>query len=105
MRWRLILEEFGPELKYIKGNDNVVADALSRLEILPHSIPPTEASMADHFGLEEDDLPPDVFPLNYKTLMIHQQQDKALFKLTETNKAYCPMYNLQIDNNYRILKL
>ena len=29
MRWRLILEEFGPELKYIKGDNNVVADALS----------------------------------------------------------------------------
>ena len=29
MRWRLILEEFGPELKYIKGENNIVADALS----------------------------------------------------------------------------
>ena len=33
MRWRLILEEFSPELKYIKGENNVVADALSRLEM------------------------------------------------------------------------
>ena len=33
MRWRLILEEFGPELKYTKGENNVVADALSDLEI------------------------------------------------------------------------
>ena len=33
MRWRLVLEEFVPELKYIKGENNVVADALSRLEI------------------------------------------------------------------------
>ena len=33
MRWRLILEEFGPELKYIKGKNNVVADVLSRLEM------------------------------------------------------------------------
>ena len=32
MRWCLILEEFGPELKYIKGENNIVADALSRLE-------------------------------------------------------------------------
>ena len=31
MRWRLILEELGPELKYTKGEHNVVADALSRL--------------------------------------------------------------------------
>ena len=33
MRWRLILEEFGPELKYIKEENNVVANALSRLEM------------------------------------------------------------------------
>ena len=29
MRWRLLLEEFGPKLVYIKGEDNIVADALS----------------------------------------------------------------------------
>ena len=33
MRWRLILEEFGPELKYIKGENNVVADAHYQLEM------------------------------------------------------------------------
>ena len=31
MRWRLVLEEYDPELVYIKGPDNVVADVLSRL--------------------------------------------------------------------------
>ena len=31
-RWRLILEEYGPEITYIKGVDNTVADAISRLE-------------------------------------------------------------------------
>ena len=30
MRWRLILEEFGPDIKHISGEDNVVADAISR---------------------------------------------------------------------------
>ena len=33
MRWRLILEEFGPELKYIKDENNAVADAISRLKM------------------------------------------------------------------------
>jgi hypothetical protein len=32
MRWRLVLEEFGPDLQHIKGERNVVADALSRPE-------------------------------------------------------------------------
>ena len=33
MRWRLIIEEFGPELKYIKGENDVVADNLYRFEM------------------------------------------------------------------------
>ena len=34
-RWRLLLEEFGPEIKYIKGIHNTVADAISRLDYNP----------------------------------------------------------------------
>ena len=33
MRWRLILKEFGPELKYVKGEHIVIANALSSLEM------------------------------------------------------------------------
>jgi hypothetical protein len=32
MRWRLLIEEFGPELRHIKGKQNLIADALSRLD-------------------------------------------------------------------------
>ena len=35
-RWRLLLEEYGPEIEYIKGIDNTVADAMSRLEYDPN---------------------------------------------------------------------
>ena len=31
IRWRLLLEEYGPEYHHIKGEDNIVADALSRI--------------------------------------------------------------------------
>ena len=31
-RWQLILKEYGPGIFYIKGIDNVVADAMSRLD-------------------------------------------------------------------------
>ena len=34
-RWRLLLEEYEPEIVYIKGVDNIVADAISRLEYDP----------------------------------------------------------------------
>jgi hypothetical protein len=32
IRWRLLLEEYGPEYVHVSGKDNVVADALSRME-------------------------------------------------------------------------
>ena len=31
MRWRLLVEGYGPEIEYIKGPKNVAVDALSRL--------------------------------------------------------------------------
>ena len=33
MRWRLIIEEYGPNIEYIEGPKNVVPNALSRLAI------------------------------------------------------------------------
>jgi RNase H-like domain found in reverse transcriptase len=33
MRWCLLLEKFGPELRYIQQEHNIVADVLSRLDI------------------------------------------------------------------------
>ena len=34
VRWRLLLEEYGPKVRHIAGELNLVADALSRLDIL-----------------------------------------------------------------------
>jgi hypothetical protein len=30
-RWRLFIQKYSPDWKYIKGNDDVIADALNRL--------------------------------------------------------------------------
>ena len=34
MRWQLLIEEFGPTIEYIKGPKNIVADVLSRLNLV-----------------------------------------------------------------------
>jgi hypothetical protein len=34
-RWRLLLEEYGPKIVYIKGIHNTAADAVLRLEYDP----------------------------------------------------------------------
>ena len=37
MRWRMILEEYGPDIKHIAGVENTVADAISRLHMTDRS--------------------------------------------------------------------
>ena len=58
MRWRLLLEEFGPKLLYIKGEHNIVADALSRLDLSEEDFSP------DLFAFDKEDFPSD-YPLSY----------------------------------------
>ena len=76
MRWRLVLEEYGPDLKYIKGTKNVVADALSRLDFIEkeHEI----HNIAECFGYDDDDLPSDAFPIRYRDIAKAQSKDKRL---------------------------
>ena len=38
LHWRLFIEEFHPTFHYIKGIDNVIADAISRLPQCTESI-------------------------------------------------------------------
>jgi len=50
MRWRLYIEEYSPDLRYIKGTHNIVADALSRLKI---NDTPFEDTQESFLGLME----------------------------------------------------
>ena len=46
-RWRLLLEKYAPEIVYIKGIHNTVADAISRLEYNPEVNLANEQSFAN----------------------------------------------------------
>jgi hypothetical protein len=37
MWWHLIIEEFGPTMKYIKGPKNITTDTLSHLKMTSHT--------------------------------------------------------------------
>ena len=71
MRWRLIIEEFGPNLRYIKGENNIVADALSRLEL-------TEEEFSPECFAFDDDTDDEAYPLAYAKIRTAQQQDNTL---------------------------
>ena len=81
MRWRLYIEEYSPDIRYIKGKNNIVADALSRLDIEWENM--EEAHFTDELRSHcyaADEMAPTDYPLSYKTIGAHQQKDKALLK-------------------------
>jgi hypothetical protein len=78
MRWRLLLEEYGPELRYIKGEHNVVADALLRLDMLA-SHPQSEEDIAELFAADTS-MWAKAFPLAYSNIEDHQKTDPEIQK-------------------------
>ena len=63
MRWRLIIEEFGPEQVYIPGKSNVVADALSQLPIKNDNQLDLN-NIEEYLALDDDDLPTSALPIS-----------------------------------------
>lgn len=97
-RWRLFLEEYGVKLEYIKGEENALADALSRLEFdetLKGSdqFNPEEAQALFSMAIDDDDLfdcfinlpSYDAVPfvLNYQTIRTAQNGDARLQHLRD----------------------
>ena len=54
MLWRLIIKDFGPELKHIKGENNIVTNALSFLEKSDNQ---DILNISEIYGYDEADLP------------------------------------------------
>jgi hypothetical protein len=47
--WRLILKEYGPEIVYIKGIHNTIADAISQLEYVSPDTPSKDATLRQNW--------------------------------------------------------
>ena len=96
MRWRLYIEEYAPDLRYIKGENNVVADALSRLPLMDKD--PDKPNIQEaYFTFMEcfaNKTKPnlDHHPLSYKHLQNAQHLDPQIRKI------------LQMDNTQYYLK-
>ena len=75
MRWRLIVEECVPELKYIKGENNVVADALSRLEMSDNQ---EILNIYELYGYNDADLPDSAYLIRYHNDSKAQETDAKL---------------------------
>ena len=65
LRWRLYIEEYSLEIKYIKGEKNVVADALSRLEKSEEPFEDTKENFyMTCYGTEKSETNHEVYPLS-----------------------------------------
>ena len=93
MRWRMILEEFGPTIHHLAGADNVVADALSRLLSNrlestegPSSVPDGADETKEMFATTRREAEDTTFPLaKYK---IQNAQTKELNKKNSDLKRF-----------------
>ena len=85
MCWRLILEEFGPEFKYIKRGINGVSDALSCLEISDNQ---EILNISDLYGYDDKDLPDSVYPVRYHNISKAQETDAKLRQKLVSHRDY-----------------
>ena len=100
MRWRLILKEFGPELKYIKGGNNVVADALYRFEISDNQ---DILNISELYGYNDDDLPYSAYPICYRDISKSQKTDAKLQQKLVSHKDYTHDTFRGADHNHRLI--
>jgi hypothetical protein len=78
MRWRLILEEFGPNIQHIPGIDNIVADTLSRFPSANYERHDTSTDSLvranEFFAFNDIDID-DGYPLTLFTVQQDQQHE------------------------------
>ena len=124
IRWRLLLEEYGPEYHHIKGEDNIVADALSRIntesddELITE--PGKEVALcmstltrdetmelpqhADISGMAtcfagSDDVAFERFPMKPALIAKEQRKDKRIIKNFNSNKQEFQMRRVEGVNS------
>ena len=100
MRWRLILEEFGPELKYIKVENNVAADAISCLEMSDNK---EILNISEFYGCDDADLPDSAYPIRYHGISKAQKTDANLNQNIVSHKDYTLDNFRGGDQNHRLI--
>ena len=81
----LILKYFGPELKYIKGENKVVADDLSRLEMSKNE---EILNISEIYGYDDADLPDCDYTIRYHDISKAWKTDAKLKQKLVSHKEY-----------------
>ena len=85
MSWQLIIEEFGPELKYITGENNVVANALSCLEMSDNK---EILNISELYFYDDADMPDSSYTICYHDIAKAKKTNAKLNKKLVSHKDY-----------------
>ena len=100
MHWSLMLEEFGPELKYIKGENNVVADALSSLKMSDNQV---ILNISELYGYYDKDLPDSTYPVFYHDISKTHKTDAKIQQKLVSHKDFTLNTFCEGDQNHRLI--
>ena len=97
MRWRLLLEEYGPDIVNIKGYKNAVADTLSRL--------PKQGDIMGDVEVVLTFVPVDenIFPMQLKEIQSYQAKDRDLRRKIKNNPVHFQKETVEQVKIIRIL--
>ena len=95
LRWRLILEEYGPDIEYIKGDKNVVTDALAILPLNRNQKttqkPTYQMEIVSEIN-DTEEIPEGTFSISFKLIQKYQWVEPstiARYKDGTYHKGYC----------------
>ena len=85
MGWNLLLKEFGPELKYTKGENNVASDTLSRLDMSDNQ---GILNISELYGYNDDGIPDSTYLIRYHNIDKAHTNDVKLQQNPVSHKDY-----------------
>ena len=100
MHWRLIHEWFVPELIYIKGEKNDVADALTCLEISDNQ---EILNIYELYVYDDENLPDCAYPICYHNIAETKKTDAKLKQNLVSHKDYTLDTFRGGDQNHRLI--
>jgi hypothetical protein len=87
-RWQWTIEKFGPGLAYINGPQNVVADALSRLDSAMSHLTYNSDAFPELFENSDDKSLIIDYPLSTAAIVKHQKKDTKLARRIKSHPKY-----------------
>ena len=100
--WRLLLEEYGPTIMYIKGTHNTVVDAISRLDYGPvqedRSKMMTSTQFWCHYTSGQDEsTSPSAYTQESMNIVANQDDEQAIYPLTTREIAEAQKHDIELN--------